>query len=90
MVRRYERSARELGWLDPSAALPDTATVVEGLKDLIAGPVSTASRLAPFEEQIKTWRKAGMNIREIARRINEELRVACSYRPLWRFVTTLE
>lgn len=89
-VRRYERRARELGWLDPVCSLPDTATVAEGLKDLIAGPVSTASRLAPFEEQIKTWRKAGMNIREIARRINEELRVACSYRPVWQFVTTLE
>ena len=33
-VRRYERRARELGWLDPACALPDTATVAEGLKDI--------------------------------------------------------
>jgi transposase len=47
--------AKERGWLNPMAPMPDEATLEEVLGS--GSPESTSSKLLPFKKQVETWFK---------------------------------
>lgn len=89
-VGRYGEWAAEHGWLSSESALPDETTIAQTLMLFNKAGDQVVSRFGPYSEQIKTWRKVGVSILEICRRLNEDLQVVCSYAPVWHFVTKLE
>jgi Integrase core domain len=70
--------------------MPDESEVAQALIEFNQPTAQTISRLSPYKEQIEAWRKAGVNMLEVCRRLNGELKVKCSYAPVWHYVTTLE
>ncbi len=89
-VGRYGEWAEAHGWLRADSALPDETTIAQTLLVFNRIGDHTLSRFVPYTEQIKVWRAAGVSIVEVCRRLNEELKVRCSYAPVWHFVTKLE
>jgi hypothetical protein len=70
--------------------MPDESEVAQALIEFNQPTAQTVSRLSPYKEQIEAWRKGGVNMLEVCRRLNGELKVKCSYAPVWHYVTTLE
>jgi hypothetical protein len=89
-VGRYGEWAAEQGWLGSECALPDETTIAQTLMLFNKAGDQVVSRFGQYSEQIKAWRAAGVSILEICRRLNEDLKVVCSYAPVWHFVTKLE
>ena len=89
-VARYKEWAEGHGWLEPGVALPDESEVAQALLELNQPAAQTVSKLSPYKEQIEVWRAGGVNMSEVCRRLNQELKVRCSYAPVWHYVTTLE
>ena len=89
-ISRYKEWAAGHGWLAAGSGLPDESEVAQALIELNEPAMQTISKLSPYKAQIEAWRAAGVNMSEVCRRLNLELRVKCSYAAVWHFVTRLE
>ena len=54
----FRKEAQERGWLDPTAPMPDEATLEEAFGS--SQPRSSTSTLLPFKKQVETWFKEGI------------------------------
>lgn len=89
-VTRYEKWAREQGWLEVGSELPSEAAIAAGVKALYAPTAQTMSRLEPYQGVIEAWRKAGVSILSAQQRLKSEHQLKCSYSSLWSYVRKLE
>lgn len=55
---KVRKEAKERGWLNPIAPMPDEATLEEVLGSSSPGP--TPSKLLTFQKQVETWFKEGI------------------------------
>lgn len=88
-VEAFRQLARQHGWLDPSAALPEEATIAEALPVRAPRP-QTESSVLPYGEVVQKWWEQGIRVKRIHRKLVESYNFTGSYSSVRRFVFHLE
>lgn len=88
-VHKYHELARQQGYLEPGAALPNDATLLAALGPGPQPPKMTSS-LEPFEGVVKDFFKKGIEMTAIHQRLRENYGYTGSYSSVRRFVNHLE
>ena len=88
-VHKYHELAKQQGYLEPGAALPDDATL-QAVLGPGPQPPKIPSSLEPFREVVKNYLKQGVEMTAICQRLRENYGYAGSYSSLRRFVNRLE
>jgi transposase len=83
------RLAEEQGWLDPSQALPDDATLAVVLVRP-AAPAQTTSLVLPHQEEVSAWWKQGIQGTTIHQALVRKYGFAGSYSSVRRYLAGLE
>ena len=83
------RRAEEQGWLDPARPLPEDEVLAEALASFKPRP-QTTSQVLPFEDDVRTWHRAGIQGTTIHQTLVRKHGFTGSYSAVRRFLQALQ
>jgi transposase len=85
-VAQFRALALSLGWLEPSAPLPDVPTIAQSLTTKPKRSASTVSKAQPWREAVTRWMAAGVEGKAIHAALVREHQFQGSYSSVYRLM----
>ena len=85
-VADFRALALSLGWLEPTAPLPDVQTIAQSLNTKPKRPASTVSKANPWRALIERWMDAGVQGKAIHAALVREHQFQGSYSSVYRIM----